>query len=228
MVFLLAMVAISPLLRMAVFAWADSSSILVPGGVVVYLLSFGHFDGFSLGAIIALYERPIRERRFHAPWLLASVGLLCAFWIAASAQDLSLESLLGNLRRSFSVNTSGGLRPVVTYAVLTFGSGCVIMCALERRRFITTFLNGRFLVYSGNISYGLYLIHVPLQYLFNEACGLTYEMDLLPRVIVFSAYIAILYLLALLSFRYIEKPLRVSPAYSSKSVGEGCVRLKAP
>lgn len=101
-----------------------------------------------------------------------------------------------------------GWRPFLTYSVLTYGSAAIILCVLEGRRWLVAPLNSRFLVYTGNLSYGLYLIHVPLQYVFNKIWGTTYLLPVAERLPPFTLYLVTLYAIAHLSYFHFEKPMQ--------------------
>lgn len=202
--FLFACVVISPLVRVGIAAYFGT-----PGsGELVYQFSLSHFDAFSIGAFIALNEVRIRQRQLHAPWLLLAVFGSSLVWIILGAESWTPGGILQNFAASFSVNAEGAGRPLLTYAVMTYGSGAVILCVLEGRRWLVVPLSTRFMIYTGNLSYGLYLIHVPLQYLFNKVWGVTYLLPVGERLLPFALYIVTLYGLAHLSYFYFEKPIQ--------------------
>jgi len=103
--------------------------------------------------------------------------------------------------------------PLVLYAVLAVSTAVVILGLIVRGR-ASKLCNFPPLVYTGRISYGLYLWHLPV---YSLAVPLLFRWGV-PPVIVVVMLFTLVFLISMLSFRFIEQPfLRLKRKMSPKN-----------
>ena len=169
---------------------------------VVYFLTSSHFDAFALGALInfrgedALVGRvaALPVRKFLLPFVLLSAALL----LAAKRAHLGWEvSSLG-----WPLYIPAFLAPVWGYTALNLAAAAVIAHATR-----LSVLQGRALQRLGKVSYGFYIFHLPMIWIFAQMFqterGSYGSYNLGVHVLAFAAT----WLLAELSFRLLESPL---------------------
>jgi len=153
--------------------------VLVHRGFNVYPNPFCRLDGLMWGALLALV---FRSEAFHREKYvaLAWVALLIASPLAIVTADRVLWAV---------------------YSFTTLASASFVYLALtSKNKWLQGFLSNRFLIYSGVISYGIYLLEkIPSD-------GLkSFHLNAHP-VIVLIVTAAITYLMATLSWNFLEKP----------------------
>jgi peptidoglycan/LPS O-acetylase OafA/YrhL len=168
----------------------------------VYRATFTRADGLLLGAFVAVTQREVTHpvsvawRRLRFPAFVATALALCGLYVMANG-------LNDYDRRIMAVG-------YVTLAL--FFASAISMCADavigERTR---RFLSWRPLVACGKVSYGMYIFHwvlviflVPRLVKMQAGMPVTTQMALVTGVIVGG--IAIVYVLAEISFRFFETP----------------------
>ncbi|MRD46801.1 acyltransferase family protein [Caenimonas koreensis DSM 17982] len=140
-----------------------------------------------LGSLLAFYEAPAARWR----WLQEAAGLA---GLALIAFGLASDTEVGSVQ--------GALMPCV-------GAALVIWCGSRSRAAATRLLAFKPLVGVGLVSYSLYLWHWPLVVFY----GAMFPFEPLPA----AAIIAASLLMAVLSWRFIETPLRRSTARSAQA-----------
>ncbi|MDB4934149.1 MAG: acyltransferase 3 [Labilithrix sp.] len=168
----------------------------------VYRATFTRADGLLLGAFVAVTQREVTHpvsvawRRLRFPIFVATALALCGLYVMANG-------LNDYDRRIMAVG-------YVTLAL--FFASAISMCAdaviSDRAR---RFLSWRPLVACGKVSYGMYIFHwvlvillVPRLVKMQAGMDVTTQMALVSGVIVGG--IAIVYVLAEISFRFFETP----------------------
>ena len=183
----LAIVAGLPFVRMwALHAGFDSVN-------EIYAYTWTRCDGLALGALMAIWVRSPWAQRKNSLGL--AIGLCCA----------SLVLTLGGIRFGI-LETGNPFR--YTQAQLVFAG--LIVCAVAMRGTpFTAPLRWRFARLSGDLSYCLYLVHLIVGDLFQEAIGkLGIDFGPYGTVIVRSiVMVTVSFGLALLSRRFLEQPV---------------------
>jgi peptidoglycan/LPS O-acetylase OafA/YrhL len=165
-----AVVCLSPPLRLVLFAY----------GVNLYSNTFARLDGLMAGALLAVLVRSrsfVPRKYLGVAWAVLLIAAPLAFV------------------------TEGFQERWIVFSMSAAASAALVYLALySNRSWVQTALTNRFLVYTGTISYGLYLLHkVPFNW--GEAIGLTaYPAVALPLLL------AACYGIATLSWRLLEKP----------------------
>lgn len=149
--------------------------------VNLYTNVFCRLDGLMVGALLALAVRSdnfIPPKYLKRAWILLSVALPLAFVTAAYQTGWAVYSFTALASASF-----------------------VYVSLYSKRRWLQRVMTNRFLIYTGTISYGLYLLH-------KIPSGMVQSLRLdrnpyvpLPLIFVLS------YALAALSWNILEKPL---------------------
>lgn len=179
----LTVVCLSPLLRL----------FMVSQGLQIYSNTFSRLDGLMAGALLACV---IRSEGFEPPRFLGRA------WVAFLA--------LGPL--AFSI-TSIETRWFVFSMSAVASAALVYVSLYARQQWLRSLLTNRFIVYTGTISYGLYLLHkIP----FN--LGRLLSLDAYP-VLAAPLLLAVSYGIATLSWIFLEQPfLKLKRLFPTKPV----------
>lgn len=158
-------------------------------GAAYYLLPTRFFE-LLLGSCLAIYWNKLPKPNVLVSHFLSLAGLTL---IIASALMLTKYS---------SFPGYNALYPTIGTALLIYSANGIVNNVLSYKP----------IVYTGNISYSLYLWHWPVFVLFRyTSIELTFAVQLFA--------ITLTYLLSVLSYTYIEQPLRYMKVYSFQKVG---------
>lgn len=198
--FLAAIIA-GPLFRMGIsflYKYYDLPFMNPNYTIVTYVLPFSHLDAFGFGAFISRFEIPKARLQFFIMLiLLPVVGFATSFW---STGDWGTATALG-----FPWPLGRDMKQVWGYLYLNYT--CVLLIYLVvREKFLVRILDNRFISYLGKISYGLYVYHFAIVWFVRRIRDFNIpEQTAKPLSLVISA--VAVYLVATLSYRYIEKPI---------------------
>lgn len=209
---MLALVAAGPAIR---WAWAQWLLARHGGGdpgwlaFAVYAASPCHVDAFLIGALVARLEPQWRARpRVVTALSLAGVGAAIVY----AATYVLVNRQLGaqgvdQLRNVFSGVLYGQGREVFVYLAIDLAALAALLHALRRGRG-SAWLAWAPLAWVGRVSYGGYLFHALVLWLFARALDISIQpLPLVQRLLFFVAAWALTVLLASLSFRLVEQPL---------------------
>jgi peptidoglycan/LPS O-acetylase OafA/YrhL len=188
---LLAIIAAGPLLR-AAGAWYLSrpgATQLFDANVALDVLTPTQLDAFAAGAFVALYP-PQRA--------MPALALGSFVWLAAGI-GLIVHNGLPWASFGYPIGMGAGFGFLWGYSLINACSALLIDC-LVRRKFLPGLFEARPLAYLGRISYGLYVIHYPVQEIVDKA---------LPHARVslrIAVQVAITVALASVSFHFWEAP----------------------
>jgi len=151
-------------------------------------------DNLAIGAILAILVRSSRV----TVKMFAAIG-----WAQFAAGVLGLSVLFGlhRMDRPDPLRNSAGL----TCFMLVFSSMVVLMLCIFRTRRLPRFL--RFFVFFGDISYGLYLIHMLMLQYYDRLAGDRFRSDPRQLLLRFAVANAIAIGIATLSRKYFESPI---------------------
>ena len=147
---------------------------------IIYSNPFCRLDGMMAGALLALLVRMPSERPFRFTqyaWVILP-GCACA---AVATEQLGARWL------TFSM-------------AITASAALIYLALFSTNAWLKYILNGRYLTFTGTISYGLYLLH-KFPYDIMKAM----KINAHPTVVFLAAF-AGAYLLATLSWNLLEKP----------------------
>jgi peptidoglycan/LPS O-acetylase OafA/YrhL len=191
--FLIGCAVTAPVIRICLFLFAPGSSL------ARNTLMFCRMDGLALGGLVALLVRSPGRRWLPARLLRNGALAMGAFaltiytWVWLSNPDTATHPLMSTI--GFSINA-------VTFAVLL----ALIVTAPPPR--FAALLRNPFLVYTGQIAYGLYLLHSPASWIARKLIMLLFGVEV-PGHSVISVPVTFVasYVVAGLSWRYFESPI---------------------
>jgi len=163
-------VCFSPVLRL----------LLASQGVNLYSNTFSRLDGLMLGAVLAIIVR--------------SPNFVPARFVGTAWLALGITAPLALLTATLDVKW-------IVYSISAAASASLVYLSLySDQQWLRRLLRNRFLVYTGTISYGLYLLHkIP----FN--IGQILHLDQYPALAV-AVLLAACYAIAALSWNFLERP----------------------
>ncbi|KPF84984.1 hypothetical protein IP78_00255 [Brevundimonas sp. AAP58] len=197
----------------------------------IYQLTFNHLDAFALGGLIAINEgrlraltgsRLARRLTWAIPVGLATLAAVCVILqnaqVSTSGKDVFTDA--------FQVKPQLLSGQILVYALGVLGAGGLLVLILTGSR-IVALLGADSLIRLGTISFGLYVWHFPLLWIFADAGHRT--------LVSAGLYLGVTLVAAILSYRYLEQPARrwleprrrmseVSPAQSPTSVVQSPAR----
>jgi peptidoglycan/LPS O-acetylase OafA/YrhL len=154
------------------------------GSLEMYVMTFTHLDGIVSGCLLALCLSFMREQAPRLKWLL---------W---------LSIVLGGAGTLLLITRAGALRQqsVMLFSCLSLASGGVVgLCAISAFPFSRVLLL-RPVRYVGRISYGLYLLHLPVFDFIGKYWGHRF-----PAALQLAAEFAVTFCLAALSWHLFER-----------------------
>jgi peptidoglycan/LPS O-acetylase OafA/YrhL len=178
---------------------------------------------FIGGATFYLY------RALVAQWTplknLALVAVVCGLWVlilslfqpAVLEDNLAkLRSLLGDGRPGSIVGTIARHFADRQFEFVLFPATVLSLALTES---VWTRIPWVWLHELGNMSFGIYLLHFPLQLAFvSVALAFNFPPDLFTRITTLTLFIALLILLAAVSYRWFERPIMVTVRKNSTRV----------
>lgn len=213
---LLAIIAATPLIRIAVSAWGLER--YGPTGAFhsVYMFTFCHLDSFAFGALLAIF----RERILRSPEIIFYIlagGMAAATSYVCFAFCLNLSSGAQGadlFRNILSGELYGGGREIVVYSAVALGAAALVLAALIRTPGLARVLSSNMLREIGRVSYGVYIYHAAVVTVCVAVLGLLVgaeePMDsdnIVNNLIVFALASPIAFLVARMSHRWIETPM---------------------
>lgn len=205
----------------ALGVWVKTQS--GPDGNFSWLLPYVA-GSFAMGGLIALILRDPAQVKRCRP--LLSLGFLLSGAAGFAYVYAYYGPYAGTLPSFWSPEYAPYWHSFQNYAFYTLHFGIVGFVAVNAGAWFLAPLRMKELVYLGEISYGLYLYHVPVYWLVNNAGRHNATND--PWT-VWVAKIAITFVVATLSYRYIERPiLRLKKyfPYGSEVEADGAVEAQ--
>ena len=152
----------------------------------VYASSFGQFDAFAMGALLAHFEPAIRR---HPQFATKSAWLALVMATVYVATYIVINIRLGAhgidaIRNIVSGVLYGEKREVFVYIVMNFCAAATLAGAIAGWR-VFSLIEHPFVVAVGQVSYGGYLLHALVLLLMGEAIDSFFESQALQIRIVF-------------------------------------------
>jgi peptidoglycan/LPS O-acetylase OafA/YrhL len=175
---------------LASFTWWTSAMRYNP------LVSLPEFvAGMALGLLFARYGSDVLPRLRD---------------VSARTIDILVAGLVLILAALLVILYKSGLRTTILDAAapfaLPFFSAIILLLAVQRGT-LARLLSLPVIVWLGEISYGIYILHVPLWDLLHRISALV--LDIAPsNILLVPGYAVLLLLVSGLSFRYLERPIR--------------------
>jgi len=200
---LLAIIISAPLLRYAIVYFAadyhDKSFWL---GSLVYNFTLTQADAFSYGAILTQLDiQQINKlRRLFIP--ITSIAILVALLVQfnqlQNSNTLTLFNITGLSMGSPEGLVSNYYKHVWGYSIINIISMLFIAYAISNNK--NRLLNNNGFVYTGKISYGLYVYHCPLLAFMKLYTSTTYSLYFV------LIYCTALFTISITSYKYFELP----------------------
>jgi peptidoglycan/LPS O-acetylase OafA/YrhL len=170
----------------------------------IYMLPLAHLDAFAVGALLALYEAQLRKlagtiwaRRLAWAGVVFLAVLALACVVALNLQlKLTGKDIVAD---AFSVEPRLLSHQLLVYPLAVSFAAVLILLILTDSPWIRL-LRAKSLVRLGGLSFGLYVYHFPLLWLFDGIGHRTMAGA--------AVYFAALLTAAVLSRRYLEEPAR--------------------
>ncbi len=203
---LFSILLIIPIFRLVLFYLIQTkTNDLHYAGELVYLNPLSHFDAFASGALIIFFEEKYKSFQIKD----AEVILLSALTIVVFIGVFKLIEEVPTTGISFSYLSTGGFPHLMInnlgyffgYTLLNLFFSILIFCVIKCPN-ILTLLKNKFLVYTGKISYGLYMYHVPVLIFIQH---LKISNSLVGKISLMILYFGLTYLLATFSFKTVER-----------------------
>ncbi|WP_348265335.1 acyltransferase [Telmatobacter sp. DSM 110680] len=164
-----------------------------------------HVSTFILGILMARLQVSSIERYGTgplAPWAIYSAlgaGLAICFGVAHFTSDKFDNSMQGSI-----LLRDGSMAPLFCVIVWALSSGSTVVSRL---------LSVKWLVFLGNCSFGLYLIHLPILHVLGPAMqpllwGRSHSEFWLFYILLFLLYLALCIPVSIASFYWVETPAR--------------------
>lgn len=194
-------VLVGPLFRLAVTAlykFGAASFLYSKMGVVIYVLPISQVDAFALGALITQFNFPKARLQFFTLLALTPILGLATQYYSTGALDT--PSALG-----FPFPLQDDLKQVWGYFHLNYLFALLIYLVVKEKMFLSL-LETKVMRYIGKISYGLYIYHYAVIWFVMRIRDMgVHEPLAKPLTLLISA--ALTFLLAHLSYKYLEKPI---------------------
>jgi peptidoglycan/LPS O-acetylase OafA/YrhL len=175
----------------------------------IYAASFCHFDAFLLGALLANYEKSLIAVKNLPINFFASACLVAGVY-AISYAVINIKhgaSGIDIIKNIYSGNLYGQNRQLWVYSVVDLSASAIMLLTLAKNRF-TLWLSNPWLSWVGRVSFGGYLLHVFVLWMFTLVAGIGVgELSLALRVISFVFIWLITVTIAGLSFKFYEQPV---------------------
>lgn len=209
-----ALVVAGPVLRLVALLVCEQ----MPGNVdspaqIVYFLTSSHLDAFAIGALLNFRkDHPVLERIANAPGRTVFLGmLLVSALLILAAKRAHLGQSLSSL--GWPLYMSGFGLAVWGYSALNFVFAMAIAKAPDIR-----LLGSRVLQRLGKVSYGFYILHLPVIWVAAQVSQINRGAYDLPNLVVAVLAFATTWLLAEASYWLLESPfLRLKGRFGTAS-----------
>ena len=208
-----ALILLGPVIRAATaILWPSMphGAYELSGADVVYLLSTSHIDAFATGAALCLL--PAIPKRWHGAAIAAFVVALLAAvvlgWLANHGGLAPIAPGRPARHLGFPEPMPNAAQYVWGYSLLNLLGAGLLWLGISVEGFRRVFTQP-WLTYTGRISYGMYVLHFPLLMLpihLTPWLRASIGSDWLAALTCQIAYVALVYLLASISFRWYESP----------------------
>lgn len=138
-----------------------------PRGMFVYMFSPSHFDAFAMGALLAVLPERFADTfgRYYAPVAVAVFSLTVAWGVVfAACWGAAKYDIYGNF---YHIHLRYNYQYIWGYTLIDLCSASLILALTQPNR-LTRLFSNRPLVYLGKVSFGFYVLHVPMKQVLRE------------------------------------------------------------
>jgi len=153
---------------------SDQAYPYFPRGMFVYMSSLTHFDAFATGALLAVLPEKTGDRAVRLMAMLnkhsATIAVVTVAFTAAWGLIFALNwgsptySVYGNF---YHIHLRYNHQYIWGYTLINLSSLSLIL-ALTRANWIARLFAKQPLVYLGKVSFGFYVLHVPMKQILGE------------------------------------------------------------
>jgi peptidoglycan/LPS O-acetylase OafA/YrhL len=192
---LVGLVLVGPVFRLLLWSivTAHPSTFNPKPEMAVYVNPLTHIDAFAVGALVAIFppQRSLPKFALSSSVLLVAGALVALF--SHSTWDDTRYAI------GYPIGLRAGYAFTWGYSLLNIWSALLIVC-LVNRQVIPRLFEARSLSYIGKISYGVYVLHHPLQLLVNTTFASARLYVRLPL------HLALTFAVATVSYYLLELP----------------------
>lgn len=226
---MIAIIAVSPFIRVIFGEYLITNGYNIhTSGLAIYKSTIFQLDSLATGVLLATLDMErvkLSSKRFIwvmaliGALLLVTVGFMRAVGVNMAYSSLTFQLLSESL--AYRTNTIFDHYYALTFTVVNLTSAIVIVACIKGLRPIR-FMEHRYLVNVGKISYGMYLYHNALYLLFSLGAIHYFGQGYIAsnwwlEVVLFAIYFSMVLVISRLSFSYIESPfLRLKDRVSRK------------
>jgi peptidoglycan/LPS O-acetylase OafA/YrhL len=200
--YLIVIIVISPFIRLlyAYFIGIHSiESFTINKELAVYLATFSQFDAFAIGALIACYDfGKLSSKKIALIFCsIVLIGMMIEFFSTGKVYFWNF---------GYAPFMNGAYKYSWGYTLVNIGFAFILI-GLKHRSFLTQLFENKFLMRLGKISYGMYIYHYGIYATFcllNEKYNMLNENYLLNRLFIAFICFILTYLVANISYNYIE------------------------
>ena len=175
----------------------------------VYAASVCHFDEYLMGSLIARLEPKLRENSKISNWcwIIAVSSALIYIITYLNINSQAGDQGIDKFRNIISGNLFGQYREVFLYSVVNLAVSAILIHVILKRSF-SKILSSKFMVLVGSISYGGYLFHILVLWIFKYFIftSTIKELDITTRMGKFILVWISAVLIAYVSYKFFEKP----------------------
>jgi peptidoglycan/LPS O-acetylase OafA/YrhL len=202
-VFLVAMIFITPVTRFLLGEYYGARTTLPVAADAVYWNTLSHLDAFFMGGLIPVLSLN-RKIKNASALFIGSLALVIVAGVVNYTTESSAPAYLSDL--GYNHDAVGNYAHVWRYSLLNicFASFLLLMTDINRKDgfFLRRLFENKILVSIGRVSYGMYIFHWLLfVYVFARIAS---PENILLRVLLFIPYLAAVYFVAALSYRFYE------------------------
>lgn len=209
----IAIVVLSPLLRYVGFEWLKSVNDDTRWAATnLYRMAPFQMDSFAIGAILALTGfKWIKKPVFWTVSLLIFTVSIYVFvrWYTVAFQGTSFQAIGGE--RKLELWLVHNYQHVYILTLVNLGAAMIFMCFERGYGLLPKVFNNNILAYLGKISYGIYILHMPVL-----LCWLIFYTKLVPQwinkkypvtyeLVAWFIYMGLLLSLSHLCYKYFEE-----------------------
>jgi peptidoglycan/LPS O-acetylase OafA/YrhL len=208
-ILIISIIILCPIFRIVLTEYLYSHSYAYPSILnLIYKSTFTQADALAAGAALAIFDfSKIKKPKFLFYLLLSFIilfGITSTFFLQMKGYRIAWKSL------GYESPTNLSYSYFYRYSYIsTLFNACfflLILCSIKGK-WVGSFLENKYMVYIGKISFGIYMFHTPILFVFKKYfIGLEkpIQMNMVMELVIFIIYILSVFIISHLSFTYFE------------------------